>query len=117
MRPFSTFNISHFEWNPNTYEAKLHYSFDESESFTEVINFSPLKEKSEFPIVKNDENELKQLLAHLHLALGVSYYKLFPTKEILVHTLDLTQEQKRFWNNFYIKGLGEFFYKNQINPE
>ena len=117
MRPFSTFNISRFEWNPNTYEAKFHYSFDESESFTEVINFSPLKEKSEFPIVKNDENELKQLLAHLHLALGVSYYKLFPTKEILVHTLDLTQEQKRFWNNFYIKGLGEFFYRNQINPE
>ena len=41
---------------------------------------------------------------------------MFPTKEIIVESLSLTEEQKSFWNTFYLKWLGEFFYKNHLDP-
>lgn len=116
MIPFSQFIISSFERDSESLIAKFHYSFDDQERFTEIINFSPLKDKAEFPILRTDKNQIFQLLAHLHIALGVSYYKLFPTKDIVVQTSYLNEEQKVFWNQFYLKGLGEFFYQNQLDP-
>lgn len=116
MKPFSRFIISHFEWNKNTLEAKFHYAFDDQEHFSEAINFSPLKNTSDFPLTNQDTAAIHQLLSHLHIALGVSYYKLYPTTEIIVETIPLSDAMKDFWHNFYIKGLGEFFYRNQINP-
>ena len=116
MKPFSRFIISHFEWDRNTLEAKFHYAFDDQEHFSETINFSPLKNTSDFPLINQDTEAIHQLLSHLHIALGVSYYKLYPTAEIIVETIPLSDTMKDFWHNFYIKGLGEFFYRNQINP-
>lgn len=116
MKPFSRFIISHFEWDKNTLEAKFHYAFDDQEHFSETINFSPLKNTSDFPLINQDSAAIQQLLSHLHIALGVSYYKLYPTAEIVVETIALSDAMKDFWHDFYIKGLGEFFYRNQINP-
>lgn len=116
MKPFSRFIISHFEWDKNTLEAKFHYAFDDQEHFSETINFSPLKNTSDFPLINQDSAAIHQLLSHLHIALGVSYYKLYPTAEIIVETIPLSDAMKDFWHDFYIKGLGEFFYRNQINP-
>ena len=116
MKPFSRFIISHFEWDKNTLEAKFHYAFDDQEHFSETINFSPLKNTSDFSLINQDSAEIHQLLSHLHIALGVSYYKLYPTAEIIVETIPLNDAMKDFWHDFYIKGLGEFFYRNQINP-
>lgn len=116
MKPFSRFIISHFEWDKNRLEAKFHYAFDDQEHFSETINFSPLKNTSDFPLINQDSAEIHQLLSHLHIALGVSYYKLYPTSEIVVETIPLSAAMKDFWHDFYIKGLGEFFYRNQINP-
>lgn len=116
VKPFQIFKITSFEWNPQSLLAKFHYTFDDQEFFTETICFSPLKNAQNFPLFYNNEEEIQQLLGHLHIALGVSYYKLFPTKNIQVESLQLTEEQKAFWNQFYIKGLGEFFYQNQLDP-
>ena len=116
MKPFSRFIISHFEWDKSTLEAKFHYAFDNQEHFSETINFSPLKNTSDFPLINQDTAAIHQLLSHLHIALGVSYYKLYPTTEIIVETIPLSDAMKDFWHDFYIKGLGEFFYRNQINP-
>ena len=116
MKPFSRFIINHFEWDKNRLEAKFHYAFDDQEHFSETINFSPLKNTSDFPLINQDSAAIHQLLSHLHIALGVSYYKLYPTTEIIVETIPLSDAMKDFWHDFYIKGLGEFFYRNQINP-
>lgn len=105
MKPFSRFIISHFEWNKNTLEAKFHYAFDDQEHFSETINFSPLKNTSDFPLINQNTEAIHQLLSHLHIALGVSYYKLYPTAEIIVETITLNEAMKDFWHNFYIKGL------------
>lgn len=116
MIPFSEFIISSFERDPVSLLAKFHYTFDDKENFTEKISFLPLKNAQDFPLLRKNEKEIHQLLAHLHIALGVSYYKLYPTKKIVVETSFLNEEQKAFWNQFYLKGLGEFFYQNQLDP-
>jgi hypothetical protein len=54
-------------------------------------------------------------LFNLHIALGISYYKLFPTKTLEVKSGYLNDEQIAFWEKFYRNGLGEFFIKNDID--
>ena len=116
MKPFNQFIISNYSWDPESLTASFCYSFDNEENFVEKIDFRPLKNKENFPIIRNNEEEISQILAHLHIALWVSYYKLFPTKEIIVKSSYLTENQKSFWNTFYLKWLWEFFYRNQLDP-
>lgn len=61
-----------------------------------------------------DSQLLKKILQSLHLMLGISYFKMFCPKKITIPYL-LTKEQSDFWNTVYTKGLGEFFYRNQID--
>lgn len=116
MKPFNQFIISNYSWDPESLTASFYYSFDNEEQFVEKIDFSPLKNAENFPILRNNEDEISQILVHLHIALWVSYYKLYPTKEIVVESSYLTEKQKNFWNIFYLKWLGEFFYRNQLDP-
>jgi hypothetical protein len=55
-------------------------------------------------------------LFHIHLALGISYYKYFPTKNLVVETGKIDEFQTQFWRKFYLNGLGEFFYRNNFDP-
>jgi UDP-N-acetylmuramoylalanine--D-glutamate ligase len=62
------------------------------------------------------EKELKNFLEPLHLILGVSYYKLYCPGEITL-PFSLSEEQAEFWNTVYRKGLGEFLYRNNLDPK
>ena len=116
MKPFNQFIISNYSWDPESLTASFCYSFDNKETFIEKIDFKPLKDGEKFPILRDDKDEINQILTHLHIALWVSYYKLYPTKEIIVESSYLTENQKSFWNTFYLKWLWEFFYRNQLDP-
>ncbi len=116
MKPFNQFIISNYSWDPESLTASFCYSFDNEEKFIEKINFRPLKDTEKFPILRSNKYEINQILTHLHIALWVSYYKLYPTKEIIVESSYLTENQKSFWNTFYLKWLWEFFYRNQLDP-
>lgn len=116
MKTFQTFTISHFERDEATLQAHFHYHFDNEEFFEEVIDFRSIREIESFPVINRDPDQISHFLSHIHIALGVSYYKLFPCKEIIVETIILNQDQQNFWHDFYIKGLGEFFYRNQLDP-
>ena len=59
---------------------------------------------------------LEKLLQSLHIILGISYYKFYcPTKIKLPYIL--SKPEADFWNTVYKKGLGEFFYKNNLAPK
>lgn len=58
---------------------------------------------------------LEKILDDLHLVLGISYYKLFCPKNLDLGNITLSKDQAEFWNTVYTKGLGEFFYKNNID--
>lgn len=58
---------------------------------------------------------LDAVLQPLHLMLGISYWKMFCPKEIKVLSSQLNAEQAAFWNTVYTNGLGEFFYRNELD--
>ena len=47
--------------------------------------------------------------------MGISYYKAYCPKKILIKSGSLSKLEADFWNKLYTKGLGEFFYKNKLD--
>lgn len=56
------------------------------------------------------------LFKSLHLILGISYYKLYCPERIIVKK-PLSKDEADFWQTVYSRGLGEFFYRNNLNPK
>jgi len=92
-------------------EIFFHYSFqgEQNIDFTEKLSFPPIKD-SNIP-----QDLLKNILDGLFLILGVSYWKLYCPKQIILESMSLTKKQTEFWNTVYTKGMGEFYYKNKID--
>src|SRR5579863_6390864 len=100
-------------WSPTERKAIFTYELQHKEEtfiFTETLLF-PLSDE-----ISNVPHELLEIiLNNILLALGVSYYKIYCPKELVISNFTLTKEQAAFWNTVYTKGLGEFFYKNKID--
>lgn len=110
-RPPKTFIFKSHKVDLTKGEAYFNYSLligNESLDFTEKISFPSVT--SQIPQVL-----LKSILDNVMLILGISYWKLYCPKEILIESNFLTREQAKFWNSVYTKGLGEFFYKNKMD--
>ncbi len=107
----SRFTFLSHQWLPKekkaTFTYKLQHKGEEFE-FTEVLEFTQ-------PLESVPDKLLKNVLDSLHLVLGISYYKLFCPRQIVLNQISLSKEQADFWNTVYTKGLGEFFYENKID--
>lgn len=86
---------------------RVEFEDSESEVFEEKLILPSPCEKS--------DSVLNSILQSLHLAFGVSYYKLWCPREIVIENNFLSQDAAQFWNSVYTKGLGEFFYQNKID--
>ncbi|MBX6334169.1 hypothetical protein IRY61_02380 [Candidatus Saccharibacteria bacterium] len=73
-------------------------------------------ETIEFPVELPDVPELKRALRALHLALGVSYYKIF-VPPVIEHPYAMDEAEAGFWNDVWLNGLGEFLYVNKLPAE
>ena len=101
------------EWLPEKGEARFAYQIHQNNEvfdFVETITFPTQDQAKDIP-----KELLHKLLDNLSLILGISYYKLFCPKEIALEGNTLSEKQAEFWNTVYTKGLGELFYKNQID--
>ncbi len=93
-------------------------------SFTYEITFSDRKPLTftervilpKAPSQKLDHETLRKFLEPLHLILGISYYKLYCPPKVTL-PFKLSKEQAEFWNSVYRKGLGEFLYRNRLDPQ
>ncbi|MDD4530017.1 MAG: hypothetical protein PHO80_00485 [Candidatus Gracilibacteria bacterium] len=114
MKSFEKFYFKGFDFNKAEFRANFYYSFDDEVNFTETIDFNCVL----FEIRKNlDDEILNNLLFHLSIALGISYYKLYPTKDLVVESGKLDDFQIKFWQKMYLNGLSEFLYRNKISPK
>lgn len=111
MQQFHNFYIHTPEFDEQNRKVVFHYSFDESEYFQETLSLSDTFSFRE----EKDALTIENILFHVSIAFGISYYKLFPTKNIIVDSGTLSQEQKDYWRDFYVQGLWEFFYTNNID--
>ena len=109
MGKYKTFIFESYEFNKEKREINLFYSLDNKVFFCEKI-ILPSNDYFEF-----DEKPLDKALFNLHLIAGVSYYKTYCPEEIKISSGTLSKEQAVFWNELYTKGLGEFFFKNNID--
>ena len=115
MQKFSTFIFESFSFNQETLKASFFYSFDNwDEIFEEIIDFKSDKFNLDERQLSN-EIILNNFLFNLHIALWISYYKLFPTKTLEIKSWFLDDDQIIFWKKFYKNGLAEFFIKNNID--
>ena len=85
--------------------------FDNSDdplTFTEVLNF-----KKRFS--QNVNKELvDSIMKRVHLMLGISYFKMYFPKEILV-SYGINEQEAGFWNIVYQNGLGEYMVTNNLS--
>ena len=114
MKKFNKFYFKKFEFNDSSLQATFSYSFDNEVFFEEIIDFNNrwFKVRNDFDI-----KALNNLLFHLHIALGISYYKASPTKDMVLESGILNEDQMSFWRKFYLNWLWEFLYSNNISPD
>ncbi|MFH1968131.1 MAG: UDP-N-acetylmuramoyl-L-alanine--D-glutamate ligase [bacterium] len=111
----TVFEFSSYKFEPENKRAVFNYKqeFDG----TEAINFTETLQLPQIPDVAGlPEGLVDKVLQGAHLILGISYYK-FYCASIVRHKYDLTEREADFWNAVYKKGLGEFFYKNNLDPK
>jgi hypothetical protein len=78
-------------------------------SFRETLTFTPPKG------TQKRAEQFKPFLDNIFLALGISYWKIYCPRRIVIQPFILSREQADFWNLVYTKGLGEFYYANHID--
>ncbi len=74
-----------------------------------------LTETFSFSLALPDCYEVDQVLRALHLACGISYYKIFMPPE-LSQPYAMDESEAAFWNGVFRGGLGEFLYVNKLDP-
>lgn len=108
MKQHIAFIFEEYDFDPATGKITLEYSLDHQISFIETLTI-PL------PHPLPTSPSLDRALFSLHLSGGASYYKTCCPKHIEIKSGSLTEEGAKFWNALYENGLGEFFFKNNID--
>lgn len=113
MNPIVTdakqFVFRSYSFDRQTGDVSLVYAIDEEE-YIEKLKFST----PSTGIVGSDE-EIDRALFALHLVAGVSYFKAKLPPSIVVESGVLNANQAQFWNDLYTFGLGEFFFRNNLD--
>lgn len=96
------------DWGTGKLEFDYAVEFADSES----LNFT---ERIELPTSLHPKGGNEVILQNLSLILGISYYKLYIPPKIEL-TYPISKKQAEFWDEVYKKGLGEFWYRNGLDP-
>ena len=107
MNEESLFSFPRYESDIPRGLVRFHYELihnGKKYTFKEELTFDPSK----------TSGPLARMLETLHLVLGISYWKLFCPRTIIT-PYGLSEAQAQFWDTLYTKGLGEFFYRNNID--
>src|SRR3989344_3131782 len=109
----SVFTLEGYKFSKETKEASFSYLIDhknEHFTFTEKLVFPQAVDLQTIP-----GQILNNALEAVHIVLGISYWKLFCPGKLVLRNITLSESQAKFWNTVYTLGLGEIFYKNQLD--
>jgi hypothetical protein len=104
-----------YRFAPESGTLSLHYGFDTGERFEEQIVFPAGLQPDVFPPGVQPDEALDRVFRLLLLACGVSYYKAFAPERIRCTAFALDSATARFFAEFYVKGLGEFAWRNGLD--
>lgn len=108
----SVFTFEYFKYNEAHKKFEFYYSLLYKNRKTQFV------EEIELPTtlsLNSSDSALNMILKSLHIACGISYWKIFCPEKIKLASYTLSEFEANFWNIIYTKGLGEFYYKNQID--
>lgn len=103
-----TFTYEHVELSPSAGTITSNYSLD-GRSFREVVQLPP--------DLDWEASQLPAAARLLFLLSGVSYYKTAAPRRVDLGSLPVTPEDVEFLREFYVDGLGEFAYVNQLSVD
>jgi len=105
---FETFNCSE---NESGIRAEFIFKLGDHTVFkpTLYLSYKPMFSK------KLKEKDLALFIFHIGMVELISYWKIACPAEIIIKPYKLNDQQKEFWKKLYFKGLGEFFYTNDIS--
>lgn len=112
MSKYRQFIFKDYNFSPETKILKLNYSLDGQVNFTETYTF-------DFDFTDEIDGALLNIaITSLFYMAGVSYYKTYLPPEIVINPQPfLDQPSADFFSKTYQRGLGEFFYTNQLDPK
>ncbi len=103
-----------YSWNLKGKNLVIAFDF----SCPPNIRFAPsliIKDVAKADIKRVGEDVLNNLVFNLGMAELLSYWKATASPEITVRTGSLTKNQISWWHYLLEKGMGQFFYENQID--
>lgn len=112
---FQTFRFLDYDLDEVTGVLKMRYEVESKDG--EKIEF---EEKNQFEVARIDwskvnQEAVKMALDAYFLMSGLSYYKAHLAEKLDLGKIRLNLEQAVFWNKLYQRGLGEFFYRNNLD--
>lgn len=111
MSDFQTFSFDKYSFDQDTKTLTFKYSIDDEINFVEQYQF-------DIDIDKNVDSEVLDRACKIaFLVAGVSYYKTYLPPNITYKDIDVDQNLADFLSKTYQKGLGEFFYVNNLDPK
>ena len=108
MNKYRQFIFEDYHFEKETGVLNLHYSMDGTLRFRETYRF-------DFEQVDYDQAVLDRALQALFFMAGVSYYKTYVPPEIIIKKGELDPEMAAFFSKTYQRGLGEFWFVNQLD--
>lgn len=110
MSQHKQFIFRDYDFDASKGLLRLHYAVDDAFQFTETFQF-------EFEFIDYDPEILDRAIQTLFFIAGSSYFKTFVPPEIIVSKGQIDANLAAFLQETYEKGLGEFWYVNQLDPK
>ncbi len=108
--PIFLYQAFNFEWKKPNFCIFYHFKIQPNLNFQTKI----VIKKVEKPPAPSDL-VLRNLIFHLGLVEMLNYWKLTSSPTIQIETGSLNREQLRFLRKIILKGMGQYFYENQID--
>lgn len=105
-----TFIFKDYGYNPDAKLAWFEYAHENGRTFTEKLQFNEVAEKY-------DEAMLERTLFLAFLLVGTSYYKTFPTRDVVFAKGAIDEWQAGFLNHVYQEGLSQFAFENNLRRD
>lgn len=109
MNKYQQFIFEDYRFDPASHVLELRYSMDSQLHFTETYRF-------DFEYVDYDSAALDRAVQTLFFMAGVSYYKTYVPAKIVIKKGELDAYGAAFFGKTYQRGLGEFWFVNNLDP-
>jgi len=108
--PKFIYEKSEYEIVGNNLEIKFYYSIPPDHNFVHKIIIENVPKQSTI-----NHEQFKYLIFQIGLSIIPSYWKSTCSPIIEIKAGNLSPVQTQFWEKLFIKGMGEYYYKNQID--